>query len=261
MKAVILCGGRGTRLREETEHKPKPMIELGGKPIIWHIMKMFAAHGITDFVLCLGYKGDVIKEYFLRYEAMSSDFTITLGRADQIEFHTPHSESGWRITLADTGPDAMTGARVKRVQRYVGNERFFLTYGDGVSDVDLDAVVRFHESHGQLGTVTGVRPPGRFGELAVEGDRVTSFSEKPPTAGGLINGGFFVFEPAFFDYLSSADDCILERAPLEQLSRDGRLQVYRHEGFWQCVDTFRDYELLNSLWNSGSPPWRVWHSA
>lgn len=258
MKAVILCGGRGTRLREETEHKPKPMIQVGPKPILWHIMKSYAAHGVADFVLCLGYKGDVIKEYFLQYEAMNSDFTVTLGRTDQIEFHVPHAELGWRVTLADTGPDAMTGARVKRVQKYVGTERFCLTYGDGLSDVDLAALLRFHDAHGAVGTVTGVRPPGRFGELAVEGDRVDSFSEKPPAAGGLINGGFFVLEPSFFDYLDTADDCILERAPLEKLSRDGQLRVYRHDGFWQCVDTFRDYELLNNLWSSGAPPWRTW---
>lgn len=258
MKAVILCGGRGTRLREETEQKPKPMIQIGPKPILWHIMKTYAAAGITDFVLCLGYKGDVIKEYFLQYEAMNADFTVTLGRAAQIEFHAPHGEAGWRVTLADTGPDAMTGARVKRVQKYVGGERFCLTYGDGLSDVDLQALLRFHEAQGAIGTVTGVRPPGRFGELAVDGHRVDSFAEKPPASGGLINGGFFVFEPRFFDYLDSSDHCVLERAPLETLSREGQLRVYRHDGFWQCVDTFRDYELLNGLWASGAPPWRTW---
>lgn len=258
MKAVILCGGRGTRLREETETKPKPMIDIGGKPIVWHIMKSYARFGITDFVLCLGYKGDRIKEYFLQYEAMSSDFTLCLGQPGSMELHSPLAERNWRVTLADTGLDAMTGARVKRVQRYIGAERFCLTYGDGVSDVDLSAVLAFHESQGAVGTVTGVRPPGRFGELAVEGDHVSSFAEKPPAAHGLVNGGFFVFEPAFFEYLSSDDDCVLERAPLESLARDGKLRVYRHDGFWQCVDTYRDYELLRGLWDARRAPWKRW---
>lgn len=258
MKAVILCGGRGTRIREETEQKPKPMIDIGGKPIVWHIMKSYERHGISEFVLCLGYKGDKIKDYFLQYEAMSSDFTIQLGSRSSIEFHSPVDEQSWRVTLADTGLDAMTGARVKRVQRYVGNEPFCLTYGDGVSDVDVTAAIAFHKRHGCIGTVTGVRPPGRFGELDVTGDQVASFAEKPPAAHGLVNGGFFVFEPAIFDYLRSDDDCILERAPLEKLARDGQLQVYRHEGFWQCVDTYRDYELLLGLWTSGKAPWKQW---
>lgn len=258
MKAVILCGGRGTRLREETEHKPKPMIDLGGKPILWHIMKTYERHGITEFVLCLGYKGDKIKEYFLQYEAMSSDFTIQLGHPGSLQFHGSAEERDWRITLADTGLDAMTGARVKRVQRYLGNDTFCLTYGDGVADIDLGEVLAFHKSHGRIGTVTGVRPPGRFGELSVAGDSVTSFAEKPPTAHGLVNGGYFVFEAGIFEYLSADEDCILERAPLESLARDGHLRVYRHEGFWQCADTYRDYELLLGLWNAGRAPWKVW---
>lgn len=258
MKAVILCGGRGTRLREETEHKPKPMVEIGGKPILWHIMKIYERHGIEEFVLCLGYKGEKIKEYFLQYEAMSSDFTLQLGKRGGLEFHSPLAERNWRVTLADTGQDAMTGARVKRVQRHVGTETFCLTYGDGVSDVDLGAVLAFHRSHGCIGTVTAVRPPGRFGELDVAGDLVSSFSEKPPAAHGLVNGGFFVFERGIFDYLSADDDCILERTPLESLARDGQLRVFRHEGFWQCVDTYRDYELLMSLWGSGHAPWKKW---
>lgn len=258
MKTVILCGGRGTRFREETERKPKPMVELGDKPILWHIMKGFARYQINDFVLCLGYKAELIKEYFLNYEAMNSDFTITLGDRSSLALHSKHDEAGWRITLADTGLDAMTGARVKRVQRYVGGSTFMLTYGDGVSDVDLDALLAFHRSHGKIGTVTGVRAPGRFGELGAEGNRVASFMEKPEVSGGHINGGFFVFEPEFFDYLSAAESCILERDPLERLARDGQLMLYKHEGFWQCMDTYRDYAYLTDLWTSGKAPWKNW---
>jgi glucose-1-phosphate cytidylyltransferase len=258
MKVVILCGGRGTRFREETEHRPKPMVDLGGKPILWHIMKGYARHGFTEFVLCLGYKGEQIKEYFLNYEAMSSDFTVALGRHGGVELHQGHGEEGWRVTLADTGKDALTGARVKRVQRYVGDERFFLTYGDGVADVDVRALLAAHQRSGAVGTVTGVAPPGRFGELQIHGDRVGSFVEKPEVTGGYINGGFFVFEPSFFEYLESDDACILERAPIERLAREGQLSVYRHGGFWQCIDTQRDYTLVSDLWSSGKAPWKTW---
>ena len=258
MKSVILCGGMGTRLREETEVRPKPMVSVGPKPLLWHIMKGYAHHGFDEFVLCLGYKGDAIKEYFLNYEAMNADFTVTLGKRDAIELHDTHSESGWKITLADTGQEAMTGARVKRVQKYVGNERFLLTYGDGLSDVDLRAVLAFHASHGKIGTLTGVSPPGRFGELAVENERVRSFHEKPTSTGAIINGGFFVFEPKFFDYVSADDNCVLERQPLERLAAEGELMVYRHQGFWQCMDTYRDLKLLRELWAEGRAPWRVW---
>jgi glucose-1-phosphate cytidylyltransferase len=258
MKVVILCGGRGTRFREETEHRPKPMIEVGGRPILWHIMKHFARYGHTDFVLCLGYKGALIKQYFLDYEAMSSDFRITLGKTGGIELGGTHAEDGWRVTLADTGLDTLTGGRVKRIQRYVGDEPFMLTYGDGLSNVDLDALVAFHRESGLVGTVTGVAPPGRFGELAIDGDRVASFTEKPAVSGGFINGGFFVFEPGFFDYLSPDEACILEREPLERLAADGQLGVHRHHGFWQCIDTFRDYTLVSDLWSSGEAPWKTW---
>ncbi len=263
MKVVILCGGRGTRFREETEHRPKPMVEVGDRPIVWHIMKHFARYGLNEFVLCLGYKGHVIKDYFLNYEAMSSDMTVTLGRGGEghgagVELHGKHFSENWRVTLAETGLDALTGARVKKVQKYIGNEPFFLTYGDGVCDVDLDALRAFHEQSGTIGTVTGVAPPGRFGELALDGDLVTSFTEKPETTAGVINGGFFLFEPTFFDYLSADDSCILERAPLEKLSRDKQLSVYKHPGFWQCIDTFRDYQLISDLWASGKAPWKTW---
>ncbi len=258
MKVVILCGGRGTRFREETERRPKPMVEVGDRPLVWHIMKHFAQHGFNEFVLCLGYKGALIKEYFLNYEAMNSDFTITLGKRDEVDLYGSHGEDGWKVTLADTGQDALTGARVKRVQKYVGSEPFFLTYGDGVSDVDVNALLKFHKESGSIGTVTGVAPPGRFGELSIEADKVASFAEKPVVSGGFINGGFFVFEPAFFDYLSADDDCILERAPLERLSHDRQLSVFRHNGFWQCMDTFRDYTLIQDLWSSGKAPWKTW---
>jgi glucose-1-phosphate cytidylyltransferase len=258
VKALILCGGMGTRLREETEVRPKPMVNVGPRPILWHIMKTYAHYGHKEFVLCLGYKGDVIKRYFLDYETMNADFTITLGRKESIELHSAHGEQDWKVTLAHTGLNAMTGARVKRAQSYVGSERFMLTYGDGLSDVDLGSLVRFHESHGKIGTVTGVAPPGRFGELSLEEDHVRSFREKPHASTAYINGGFFVLESEFFDYVSPRDDCVLERDPLESLARDGQLMVYRHHGFWQCMDTYRDLELLRGLWESGTPPWRVW---
>ncbi len=258
MKVVILCGGRGTRFREETERRPKPMVEIGDRPIVWHIMKHFARYGFTDFVLCLGYKGSMIKEYFLNYEAVNSDFTITLGKRGSVELYGGHTEDGWRITLADTGQDALTGARVKRAQKYIGNERFFLTYGDGVSNVELDRLLSDHEARGTIGSVTGVAPPGRFGELTLEEDRVASFTEKPEVTGGFINGGFFVFEPAFFEYVSEQDDCILERAPLERLAQERQLGVYRHPGFWQCIDTYRDYTYVTDLWAAGNAPWKTW---
>ena len=258
MKVVILCGGRGTRFREETEHRPKPMVDIGGKPILWHIMKHFAHHGLKDFVLCLGYKGERIKEYFLHYEAMNSDLTVTLGRGGSVALESRHAEDGWKITLADTGLDSLTGARVKRVARYLENGPFMLTYGDGVSDVDIGKLLAFHKASGTIGTVTGVSPPGRFGELSLHGDRVTSFTEKPEVGGGFINGGFFVFERAFLDYLSADESCILEREPLERLSRDGQLSVFRHPGFWQCIDTYRDYSLVSDLWSSGKAPWKTW---
>lgn len=261
MKAVILCGGMGTRLRQETELRPKPMVEIGQRPIVWHIMKSYAHHGISDFVLCLGYKGSQIKDYFLNYEAMNCDFSLRLGDTSSIEVHRAegrgHDEADWSVTLADTGQHAMTGARVKRVKRYVGNERFMLTYGDGVSDVDIRALLAFHESHGKVGTLTGVAPPGRFGELALDDKRVRTFKEKPK-GGALINGGYFVFEPEFFDYLSDDEGCVLERGPLEKLAENGELMVHEHDGFWQCMDTYRDLKLLRDLDENGKAPWKKW---
>ncbi len=258
MKVVILCGGLGTRLREETDLKPKPMVEIGGRPILWHIMKSYAAQGFTEFVLCLGYKGEKIKEYFLNYQAMGSDFTIDLGAPADVTYHRHHAERDWRVTLADTGANAMTGARVKRVERYVDGDEFMLTYGDGVADIDLKALLAFHHAHAKTATVTGVRPPSRFGELIAEGDQVVEFSEKPLATSGRINGGFFVFSRAFFRYLSADDACALEKAPLEECARDGELKMYRHDGFWQCMDTYRDMQSLQKQWESGAAPWKIW---
>ena len=259
MKAVILCGGLGTRLREETEFRPKPLIEIGGRPILWHIMKIYARHGFRDFVLCLGYRGNMIKEYFLNYEAMNNDFTISLGRRHQVEYHGAHPEQDFRVTLAETGAEAMTGARVKRVEKYVGDDDTFLvTYGDGVADVDVGAVVDFHRAHGRLATVTTVRPFSRFGVLDVDEEgRVREFSEKPLMQ-GWVNAGYFVFGRGVFDYLRSDEACVLEREPLERLTADGQLMAFRHDGFFHTMDTYREYAYLNELWAAGRAPWKVW---
>lgn len=260
VKALILCGGQGTRLREHTELKPKPMVEVGGRPILWHIMKCYSHYGVTDFVLCLGYKSAVIKEYFLNYNAMMTDFTISLGKSSTIEIHKASMiEEHWRVTLADTGEDTMTGARVNKAASYLDDEETFLvTYGDGVADIDIGELIAFHRSHGKLATLTGVRPPSKFGELQCTGNSVLSFSEKPTGGQSLVNGGFFCFQREFLRYLSSHTDCVLERAPLESCARDGQLHVYEHDGFWQCMDTFRDWTTLESMWKSGKAPWKVW---
>jgi glucose-1-phosphate cytidylyltransferase len=258
MKAVILCGGRGTRLRDLSEVLPKPMVQIGNRPIIWHIMKLYAHHGVSDFVLCLGYKGDVFREYFLHYETMNNDFTVTLGKGNRVELHgSTHGEDGWRVTLAETGEDAMTGARIRRASRYCGDETFCVTYGDGVSDVNIREVLAYHKAHGRLATLTGVPPAGRFGELKTEDDRVVAFTEKPQGQ-SFVNGGFFVFEPRFLEYLSADDGCVLEREPLERCAADDQLRVYRHRGYWQCMDTYRDWKLLEDSWQSGAAPWKVW---
>ncbi len=254
---VILCGGQGTRFREQTERRPKPMIEVAGKPILWHIMSFYAGHGYTDFVLCLGYMADSIKRYFLDFAAMQSDFTVDLSAPNRVDYHgTPGRD--WRVTCVDTGAEAMTGARLARVARHLKAPHFLLTYGDGLSDVDVPKTVAFHKAHGKLATVTGVRPPGRFGELAVDGARVKSFAEKPDTPHGYINGGFFVFSRDFLRYVSDDDSCTLERQPLEQCAADGELMVHQHEGFWQCMDTYRDLMKLEESWNGGQAPWRTW---
>lgn len=255
-KVVILCGGLGTRLREETEFRPKPMVEVGGRPILWHIMKLYAHHGFRDFILCLGYRGRSIKEYFLNYEAMNNDFTICLGEQSKIQYHGRHSEQGFSVTLADTGLDCMTGGRIHKIQRYTGGEPFLLTYGDGVSDVNLREAVAFHQSHGKLATVTTVAPYSRFGMVDLEGERVRTFAEKPQVD-GWMSAGFFVLNPGVFDYLGG-DDCVFEREPLERLALDGQLMAYRHHGYFYAMDTYRDHQHLNELWNSGAAPWKVW---
>jgi glucose-1-phosphate cytidylyltransferase len=258
-KVVILCGGMGTRLREETEFKPKPMVEIGGRPILWHIMKSYAYYGYRDFVLCLGYKGYLIKDYFLNYEAMNNDLTIRLGNSNHVEIHGSHGEDGWTITLADTGQTAMTGARIKRIEKYIDGDEFFATYGDGVADIRLDDLLRFHRSHGKTATITGVCPPSRFGELIAVNNRVVEFREKPVLPKAHVNGGFFVFSRKVFDYLSPEDHCVLEGEPLERLSKDEELSMYAHDGYWQCMDTYRDQQTLNEAWQLKNAPWRVWN--
>lgn len=257
MKVVILCGGLGTRMREETEFRPKPLVDVGGRPILWHIMKIYAAAGFREFVLCLGYKGEMIKEYFLNYEAMNNDLTIALGRQNRIEYHGGHEEQDFQVTMADTGADTMTGGRLSRVRKYVDGDDFLLTYGDGVADLDVAKVLAFHRGHGRLATVTAVRPFSRFGMVDVAGDGVVrSFGEKPQIE-GWANAGFFVFHRRVFDYLGG-DDCVLEREPLEKLARDGELRAYQHHGFFFAMDTYREYKHLNELWAAGTAPWKVW---
>lgn len=257
-KVVILCGGRGSRLREETEIRPKPLIEIGQRPILWHIMKTYAHYGFNDFVLCLGYKGDLIKEYFLNYEAMNNDFTVKLGQPDSIRLHGNHLENGWTVTLVDTGRKTQTGARIKRAQKYVDTENFMVTYGDGVGNIDISKLYEYHLKHKKIGTVTGVHPASRFGELILTGNHVVEFNEKPQTRAGFINGGFFVFNKKFFDYLRSDEDCHLELEPIEGLAAKKQLSAYLHDGFWQCMDTQRELDILNDLWAAGNAPWAVW---
>jgi glucose-1-phosphate cytidylyltransferase len=257
MKVVILCGGQGTRLREETEFRPKPLVEVGRRPILWHIMKLYAHHGIREFVICLGYRGNMIKDYFLNYEAMNNDFTISLGREHRVKFHDVHEEQDFRVTLAETGQETMTGGRIKRVMRYLDGDEFMVTYGDGLSNVDVRQLLAYHRRHGRLATVTGVRPASRFGVIEVASDdHAIRFAEKP-RADGWINSGFFVFNRRVLDYLTS-DECILEREPLERLAGEGELMVFRHDGFFFAMDTYREYKALNDLWNSGEAPWKVW---
>jgi len=259
MKVAILCGGQGTRLREETEVRPKPMVEIGGRPILWHIMKLYAHYGLSEFVLCLGYKGYQIKDFFLNYEARMKDLTVRLGRLRAIEYHNGRAEDGWTVTLAETGETALTGARVRRARRYLDRGPFCLTYGDGLGDINIPELIRFHRSHGKIATVTGVRPPGRFGELIIEDQKVATFSEKPQVSSGLINGGFFVFEREFLEnYLDDRDDLVLEQEPLQRLAADNQLMVWQHDGFWQPMDTYREWKLLEELWESGRAPWKVW---
>jgi glucose-1-phosphate cytidylyltransferase len=256
MKAVILAGGFGSRISEETNLKPKPMIEIGGKPILWHIMKIYAANGVNDFIICCGYKGYVIKEYFANYFLHMSDVTFDMAH-NRMEVHQKHAEP-WRVTLIDTGEDSMTGGRLKRVAKYVQDEdAFCFTYGDGVADVDIAAEIAFHRAHGKLATVTAVQPPGRYGALQMAGSQVTGFSEKPRGDGGLINGGFFVLSPRCLDRIAG-DSTSWEAEPLTSLARDGELMAFAHTGFWQPMDTLREKNLLEDLWQSGRAPWKRW---
>ncbi len=256
MKAVILAGGLGTRISEETHLKPKPMIEIGGKPILWHIMKTYSAHGVNDFVICCGYKGYVIKEYFSNYFLHMSDVTFDM-RQNSMEVHQRHADP-WRVTLVDTGESTMTGGRIKRIAPYIAaDDAFCLTYGDGVSNVNISDLVAFHRAQGVKATITATLPPGRFGALGITGKRVNSFMEKPKGDGAMINGGFFVLSPQVLDYLED-DQTIWEREPLERLSHEGELAAFEHSGFWQPMDTLRDRVLLEDLWQSGQAPWKVW---
>jgi glucose-1-phosphate cytidylyltransferase len=255
MKIVILAGGMGTRLSEETETRPKPMVEVGGKPLLWHLMKHFAHHGFKEFALALGYKGDVIKRYFLDYAMLNSSFTVNLGSGDAMRRDV--SRDDWTIHLVDTGLATITGGRLKRLADLLGHETFMMTYGDGLSNVPVKELLAFHRRHGKLATVTAVRPPARFGSLTFDGDRVAQFSEKPQTGEGWINGGYFVLEPAVLDYIEG-DQTHWEREPLERLASDGQLMAYKHADFWQSIDTLRDLRLVESMWAAGQAPWKVW---
>lgn len=259
MQVVILCGGMGTRLREETEFRPKPMVQVGTRPILWHIMKLYAHYGYKDFVLVLGYKGEMVKDYFCNYELRNNDLTVELGSQGKVEIHGDHDEVGWRVTLVDTGEKTLKGGRLKRVESYIEGDEFLLTYGDGVSNVDIDALLAFHRSHDRIGTVTGVSPASRFGEMRIQDDQVEAFLEKPPQRGeGLVSGGFFVLKRKFFDYLTLDEDCDLEYGPLETLAQEDQLMVHKHYGFWASLDTIRDRDYLNGLWESGAAEWKVW---
>jgi glucose-1-phosphate cytidylyltransferase len=252
---VLLAGGLGTRLSEETDSRPKPMVEVGGRPLLWHVMKHYVSHGFADFFIALGYKGEVVKRYFLEYRQLATDLTVHVGTG-AVSVHD-QSPDHFRVTLIDTGADTMTGGRVLRLRKHLSQGTFLLTYGDGVSDVDIAKLLAFHRSHGRIATVTAVRPPARFGGLVFDGDRVVEFTEKPQVGEGWINGGFMAFEPKLFDYLEN-DASILEAHALEAIARDGQLMAYKHDNFWQCVDTLRDLRTLQRLWDSGEAPWRSW---
>ena len=253
MKTVILCGGKGTRLSEETGVRPKPMVEVGEWPILWHIMQLFSHYQYTDFCLALGYKQEYIKDYFINFYSRANNFEVNL-KSGNVNYLNSN-KFDWNVSLIDTGDETLTGGRIARLKEHIGNETFMLTYGDGVCDVNIADLVKFHKSHGKLATVTAVRPPARFGEMIFDGDTVKEFKEKPRASVGWINGGFFVLEPGVFEYIKGGDSCIFEKEPLEQLALSGQLVAYRHEGFWQCMDTLRDKKLLNDIWQSGDATW------
>lgn len=257
MKAVLLAGGLGTRMREETEFRPKPMVEIGGKPVLWHLMKIFSAYAITDFVICAGYKGEQIKEYFLNYAARNMDFTITLGKSNDLVFHGDHLESDWHVTVADTGAKTLTAGRVERIERFVEGEQFIVTYGDGLADLDVTKLIAFHGERGRKATITTVRPLSRFGLVDVEDCVVRRFREKPQID-DWVSAGFFVFEPSVFEYLQNGEVMMLEDQPLARLAEEDELAAFRHDGFWQPMDTYRESVLLNELWDRGVAPWKVW---
>jgi glucose-1-phosphate cytidylyltransferase len=263
MKTVILCGGQGTRIRDVNETLPKPLLPIGDKPILWHIMKGYAAGGLKDFVLCLGYKGWQIKDFFINYQAKTSDVVVRLGKASSLEILNGGADEDWSVLLAETGEATLTGGRVAAVRGYLeGAEPFCLTYGDGVADIDMRSLVEFHKRHGKIATVTAVRPPSRFGEMALDGSLVQEFNEKPQTTGGFINGGFMVFDGRkIWDYIDGRPELILEREPLQRLAADGQLVAYQHDGFWQPMDTLREFTLLNQLWSEGKAPWKTWDRA
>ncbi|MBE7191638.1 MAG: glucose-1-phosphate cytidylyltransferase [Gordonia polyisoprenivorans] len=257
MKAVLLAGGLGTRMREETEFRPKPMVEVGGRPVLWHIMKILGSQGITEFIVCTGYKSEYIKNYFSNYGPSNLDFTVKLGDMSSVIYHGSHDEFDWTVTVADTGLDTMTGGRIERVRRYIGDEPFLCTYGDGIADIDLKALLDFHQQHGRTATMTTTQPSSRFGVVDLQSDgMVEKFREKPRTD-DWINIGYFVLEPAIFDYLHG-DATVFEEEPLRDLAQDNQIGAYRHSGFWQPMDTYRESQLLNDLWNRGDAPWRIW---
>lgn len=260
MKVVILCGGQGSRIRDVSEVLPKPMLPIGGKPILWHIMKLYSRYGINDFILCLGYKGWLIKEFFLNYQAMTHDFTIRLGDHNAITFLNNNEEASWKVTLIDTGEATETGARLYKVRQHLaGEEQFCFTYGDGVADVNIEKLLQFHGASQRLATITGVRPPSRFGEMDLEGSLVLNFNEKPNTSEGWINGGFMVFNcERLWDYFEAKESLVLERHTIPRMVKDHQVSIYKHDGFWQCMDTLREYNLLNDLWNRNSAPWKIW---
>ena len=257
MKVVIFCGGLGTRLREETEFRPKPMVPVGSQPILWHIMKIYAQHGHKDFILCLGYKGEVIKEYFRNYHWNTSDVTIRLGAHSEPQYHNTHDEEDWTVTLLDTGQATQTGGRLKRALKHIPDDTFLLTYGDGLTNSDINASIAFHRKHRPIVTITAVQPAGRFGDLTLDGPQITAFNEKPEQQSAHINGGFFVVDKRIGDYLEG-DATVLENEPMNRLAAEGKICAYTHPGFWQCMDTYREQQLLTAMWQTGDAPWKIW---